>query len=268
MTAESWADVNDYRDLLKASNRAQSTIVLRMSQLGRLVEGFPRRSIRELSAAELVSFFAGHSHLWGTSTAYSYRATLKDFYGMLAKRGLIDTNPVEDVPRIRVRNRVMMPAPEDAVVDRDDLDERTRLMLDLGARQGMRRAEIAQVQRRDVVRDEGGWSLIVHGKGAKDRVVPLHDDIAERILASRPGWLFPSPNGGHLTAAYVGQVLTRLLPEGWSSHSLRRRFATKIYAETKDLRAVQQLLGHTSLDVTQRYIGTRADTLRSALGHA
>ena len=66
----------------------------------------------------------------------------------------------------------------------------------------------------------------------------------------------------------VGVILDRALPEGWSSHSLRRRFATKIYNETKDLRAVQQLLGHTSLDVTQRYIGTRGDALRDALGHA
>lgn len=267
MNHESGSDVADYLELLRASGRADSTLMLRRSQLGRLSEGFPKRSIRTLSEADLVRFFAEHSR-WGSSTAYSYRATLKDFYGMLLKRGAIESNPVNGVPRIRVRNRTMIAAPESAVVERDDLDDRTRLMLDLGARQGLRRAEIAQIQRRDLVREDGGWSLIVHGKGSKDRVVPLHHDIAERILASPYGWLFPSPNGGHLSASYVGEVLGNVLPEGWSSHSLRRRFATKIYSETKDLRAVQQLLGHTSLDVTQRYIGTRGDALRDALGHA
>ena len=193
---------------------------------------------------------------------------MKGFYGMLLRNGVVRSNVAAEMPRVRVRNPIMMPAPESSVVDREDLDERTRLMLDLGARQGLRRAEIAQIHPRDLHRDSGGWLLIVHGKGSKDRVIPLHEDIADRIRANGPGWLFPSPRGGHLSPCRVGVILTDTLPEGVTAHSLRRRFATKIYTETNDVRAVQQLLGHTSLDVTQRYIGPRPDSMRAAMLHS
>lgn len=92
----SYADVATYRQLLKAAGRSPSTIMLRMSQLGRLAEAFPGRSIRGLATADLIAFFAVQT--WGSSTAYSFRATLKDFYEMLRKRGLVKVNPVEDMP--------------------------------------------------------------------------------------------------------------------------------------------------------------------------
>lgn len=259
-------DIAAYRSLLKASNRATSTIMLRTSQLRRLAEAYPRKPLRSLTAHDLIAFFAARD--WGTASAYSFRATLKDFYAMLLRDGHVKKNVAHDVPRITVRNRAMMPAPESAVVDRVDLDERTRLLVELGARQGLRRGEIACIHLRDLVRDGDRWVLVVHGKGNKDRVIPLHDDLAVRIRAAARGWLLPSPRGGHLTASHVGHMIVKALPEGWSTHSLRRRFATKIYTETKDLRAVQQLLGHGSLDVTQRYIGSRPESLREALRHA
>lgn len=108
-------------------------------------------------------------------------------------------------------------------------------------------------------------STLVHGKGDKDRTIPLHEDIAAQILAAGPGWLFPTPRSdGHLTPNYVGVVITQALPRGWSAHSLRRRFATSTY-DASHLRAVQLLLGHTSLATTQVYIGSRAEGLRAAL---
>ena len=265
---QSHSDIASYLELLRASSRASSTVGLRLSQLSRLVEAFPGRSLRSLTTRDLVTFVSKHRD-WSTGTAYSFRATIKDFYGMLLRDGTIRSNVAAELPRIHVRNRAMLPAPEDSVVDREDLGERTRLMLDLGARQGLRRGEIAQIHSRDLYRDSSGWLLIVHGKGAKDRVIPLHEDIAERIRANGPGWLFTSSRGyGHLVATSVGKILTDTLPEGVTAHSLRRRFATKIYTETNDVRAVQQLLGHTSLDVTQRYIGPRPDSMRAAIAHS
>jgi integrase/recombinase XerC len=264
---QSHADIAAYLEFLRASSRARSTVSLRLSQLSRLAEAFPSRSLRSLTTRDLVTFVSKPD--WSTGTAYSFRATLKDFYGMLFRDGVIRSNVAAELPRITVRNRIMLPAPEDSVIDREDLGERTQLMLDLGARQGLRRGEIAQIHSRDLYRDSAGWLLIVHGKGSKDRVIPLHDDIADRIRANGPGWLFPSSRGyGHLVATSVGKILTDSLPEGVTAHSLRRRFATKIYTETNDVRAVQQLLGHTSLDVTQRYIGPRPDSMRAAIAHS
>jgi len=86
---------------------------------------------------------------------------------------------------------------------------------------------------------------------------------------SRPG---SSPRGRdgcspHLSANYVSVLIRREL-DGWTPHSLRRRFATKIYAETHDLRAVQVMLGHAQLTTTQLYVGVDPGSLRDALSHA
>jgi integrase/recombinase XerC len=264
-TRQTYADIAAYTEFLRASSRASTTVALRRWQLSTVAEAFPGRSLRSLTTQDLVTFFSRQD--WSSGTAYSFRATLKGFYGMLLKNGVIRSNVAAELPTIHVRNRIMLPAPERSVVDRVDLDERTQLMLDLGARQGLRRAEIAQIHSRDLYRDSGGWLLIVHGKGLKDRVIPLHEDIADRIAASPRGWLFPG-RSGHLSPCRVGVILTDSLPEGVTAHSLRRRFATKIYTETNDVRAVQQLLGHTSLDVTQRYIGPRPDSMRAAIAHS
>ena len=77
----------------------------------------------------------------------------------------------------------------------------------------------------------------------------------------------PSLGAGHLSVNHVG-VLVRRATGGWPAHSLRRRFATAAYDGSHDLRAVQQLLGHSSLATTQRYVATRPETLREALRHA
>lgn len=70
-------------------------------------------------------------------------------------------------------------------------DETETLMLRLAAECGLRRGEIAGVNSRDVMDDLLGKSLIVRGKGDKQRIVPLPDDLAEAI-ESCGGWLFPA----------------------------------------------------------------------------
>lgn len=69
-----------------------------------------------------------------------------------------------------------------------------RLMLRLGAEAGLRLSEIAAVHSRDVLEGDAGPSLIVRGKGDKQRIVPISEDLAKRITAA-PGWLFPAGGG-------------------------------------------------------------------------
>ena len=72
--------------------------------------------------------------------------------------------------------------------------------------------------------------------------------------AAAGGWLFPGQVDGHLSPDYVGTLLRRLLGRGYSAHTLRHRFASRAYAGTRDLLAVQNLLGHSKPETTQRYI--------------
>ena len=114
--------------------------------------------------------------------------------------------------------------------------------------------------------------LLVRGKGAKERLVPLgppalaalDDYLAVRaafLPAGRPSpWLYPSRGGsGHLTRHRFGQLLKILavaagIPPGKvSAHVLRHAFASHLLAHGADLRSVQQMLGHADISTTQIY---------------
>ncbi|WP_210419569.1 tyrosine-type recombinase/integrase [Mycolicibacterium sp. ELW1] len=98
------------------------------------------------------------------------------------------------------------------------------------------------------------WALLVHGKGDKQRVVPITDRLAVEITLFCPqGYLFPNGVGGHLTPERVGKCISDLLPPGWSMHKLRHRFASRGLAGTGDLLAVRDALGHASVAITQLY---------------
>src|SRR5690606_22561104 len=72
---------------------------------------------------------------------------------------------------------------------------RETLMLRLAAEMGLRRGEVAQVHTDDVLDDLIGWSLVVHGKGGRDRVVPMPGTLARAIQDRPRGYLFPGDYG-------------------------------------------------------------------------
>ena len=90
------------------------------------------------------------------------------------------------------------------------------------------------------------------------------DDLAAEIQACG-GYLFPGRWSGHVEASYVGKHITRLLPDGWSAHSLRHRYATRTYESTHDLYLVSKLLGHSSAETTQIYVAMPDSRLRAGM---
>lgn len=194
------------------------------------------------------------------------RAALRTFYGWAHASGRLDHNPAGLLPPIRPARHAPRPAPERAVADALlSADDRQRLMVLLAVREGLRRGEIARVHSDDLIEEAGGWSLRVHGKGDKIRVVPLSDDVALELMVLPSGWAFPGQVDGHLSPEYVGKLVSRLLPDGWTTHTLRHRFATNAYAGQRDLFAVQTLLGHSSPETTRRYVHVPDESLRAAV---
>lgn len=141
-------------------------------------------------------------------------------------------------------------------------------MVRLSAELGLRRAEVAAINRADLTYDHtgAGW-LEIHGKGDKPRMVPLADDLARAVDGTDDpgGWLFPNGHGGHLSPAHVGKLVAAALPAGVTMHQLRHRFATLAYATSHDLFAVQRLMGHSSPTITQRYVATGNERLRAVV---
>ena len=70
--------------------------------------------------------------------------------------------------------------------------------------------------------------------------------------------------GGHVEESYIGDHISRLLPDGYAAHTLRHRFATTAYAATHDLFVVAELLGHESVGTTEHYVAMPDGRLREA----
>ncbi|HUL05718.1 MAG TPA: tyrosine-type recombinase/integrase, partial [Candidatus Acidoferrum sp.] len=134
---------------------------------------------------------------------------------------------------------------------------------------GLRLGEALALNRREAPRARGDEtaSLVVTGKGRKQRAVPVLPGVAaavEDYLAACPfggdgdAPLFRGARGGRLSPRLVQLRLEHLrarlgLPDTATPHALRHSFATHLLAGGADLRAIQELLGHASLSTTQRY---------------
>ncbi|GHV07654.1 tyrosine recombinase XerC [Campylobacterota bacterium] len=119
---------------------------------------------------------------------------------------------------------------------------------------GCRISEALRARKQDI---EDGWLRIRHGKGAKERLVPiakralsaLDHYLNERKLYSQ--YLFINYQGKPLSRVFAFKITRRVL--GVSPHALRHSSATALIVGGADLRIVQELLGHSSLNTTQIY---------------
>ncbi len=261
-----WTEpIRTWTDHLAASGLAATTVTTRRGHLERTASGLGLPPW-EVTAEQLEAWLAGRS--WARETRRSMQAAIRSFYDWGVDAGRCATSPACRLPRVKASAPHPRPAPEPVVKTAlAAAPQRTRLILHLAAFAGMRRAEISQVHAADLVEDLDGWSLTVHGKGDKDRTVPLEHGLAVDVRAAGlagGGWAFPGQDHGHLSPRYVGRLATDVLPGAWILDTLRQRFATAAFAGTHDLLAVQHFLGHASVATTQRYVAVRDDALRRA----
>lgn len=159
------------------------------------------------------------------------------------------------------------------------LDERTRdlALFDLALDSKLRACDLVRLRVRDVTQSErvmARASLVQQKTG-----LPVRFEITEQTREALAAWiaeaklsaaayLFPSRQhdaSPHLSTRQYARIVKRWIalvggdPHAYGTHSLRRTKATLIYRRTKNLRAVQLLLGHRKLESTVRYLGIEVD---------
>jgi integrase/recombinase XerC/integrase/recombinase XerD len=156
---------------------------------------------------------------------------------------------------------------------------RDRALFEVAYACGLRAEELVNLDVESVAFD--GEELRVEGKGRKTRILPVGEgalatisrylERARPVLADRPGEraLFLSKSGRRLSTSDVRRRLRVWtgkvgVPGGVSPHALRHSFATHLLEGGADLRAIQELLGHSSISTTQIYTRVESARLRSA----
>jgi len=205
-------------------------------------------------------------------------SALKHFYHYLQKSGQIDTNPFNYVtppkiekkyPHILYSNQVEELLSENRKRT-DHLKSRDQAILELLYYSGVRASELVNIKLGDI--NTRSRVARILGKGNKERIVPFTDSCAKTIedyikksrplLASKNEqisiYLFLNDKGQQLTTRGLEYILKNIeektgLNLGLHAHLLRHTFATHLLENGADLRVIQELLGHESINATQVY---------------
>lgn len=240
-----------------------------------------------LESAELKSMRAWLADLHGetaASTRARKTACLRSFYGFLCRRGVIAKNPARLIVAPKVPKSLPKVVPIDALLALLDapprgepMGLRDRAILETLYGGGLRVSELCDLDVGDWERSEK--TLRVHGKGNKERVVPVGEKAREALDAwirvregSGPA-LFFGARGGRLNPRSVRAMLDRhvravALARHVSPHALRHSFATHLLDNGADLRSIQELLGHARLSTTQRYTAVSFERLQRVYDEA
>ena len=218
--------------------------------------------------------FAAREHRDGLGARSIQRrlSALRGFFNYLIREDAIDANPAADIRAPKAPQRLPKTLDVDQVASllerpaTDALSRRDHAMLELLYSSGLRLAELAGLDVVDL--DLGDRTVRVLGKGSKTRILP----VGRQAIVALRAWLAERQGlvKGGVTALFIGQNGQRLGARAiqrrvgrWAKatglgvpvnpHLLRHSFATHLLESSRDLRGVQELLGHADISTTQVY---------------
>lgn len=241
------ADVVHWIRSMRRRNLSPATIDKRASVARRLCAA---------TGCAMIDVTAEHIEAWldrpiSARTRYSDISHISTFFTWAMRHDLALFDPTARIDRPKVRTG--LPRPIDRGELAHALEQATgalRAMMLLASYGGLRCAEIAHLHAEDV----NGDMMLVHGKGGRDRVIPLHPAVAAAldglgIGSYGPVFDVPAWKVSHLIRSHLHACGSRA-----TAHQLRHWFATATYeASGHDLRMVQELLGHSSPTTTAIY---------------
>ena len=255
-------------------------------------------ALAEVEAVQIRGFLAAQRQSGASArTAARRLSCLRQFYRFLLTDGQREDDPTGPIdsptlPRTlpgvlteeEVGRLLAVAYPEEETAEastrREADGRRLRAMVELLYGSGLRVSELVSLPFHAVSAETR--TLLVRGKGGKERLVPLGAQarraldaylaVRDRHLAegAPSRWLFPSrAASGHLTRHRLAQLLKALAqaagiePARVSPHALRHAFASHLLAHGADLRAVQKMLGHADIATTEIYTHILDERLRS-----
>ena len=241
-------------------------------------------SLKSVSS-RVAKFYAGAlSERFQPASVSRKLSTLRSFYHFLLEEAVVDAHPFLEVkfPRRKKKlPRFVYPEDIEMLFDTIDLDssrgQRDLALLETLYASGVRVGECVRLRTRDLSFEKR--TLLVHGKGSKDRIIPmgerLSDTLRTYLFSARKNlmkkkdhpYLFVNLRGDPITARGVRHVLNELIKKAGSyhkitPHTLRHTFASHLLSRGADLRSVQEMLGHSHISSTQIYTQVSKEDLK------
>lgn len=240
----------------------------------------------KIVSKNIIDFFKQLKDLGLSSTsAARYFSSLKGFFSYLIKNNYILTNPIEKVssPKLSKKLPGVLNVNEiESILSQpnitDKLGLRDKAILELFYACGTRVSELINLKISDLFLSEE--VIRVFGKGSKERLIPIGSSaikwVGEYLKKSRPllvkkirseNFLFLNSRGTKLSRMGVWKIIDRYVKEAdikkdVHPHTFRHSFATHLLEGGADLRAVQEMLGHSDISTTQIYTHIDRDYIK------
>lgn len=222
-------------------------------------------------------------------------SALRHYFSFLKQKNVISQNPflfiLSPKKEVRYPTALYLEQIEELFEKNrnrtDPLKDRDQTILELLYASGVRVSELVNIKLQDI--DLKNRTIRILGKGRKERIVPFSksckDTLSDYILYSRKeilsknkmqynvDFLFLNSSGNKLTSRGVEYILTEIQNKtgcayGLHPHLLRHTFATHLLEGGADLRVIQELLGHSSINTTQVYTHVTDEAMREQFAKA
>lgn len=275
---------NNYLEYCQSQKRLDSkTLKAYRIDLTQFTTQISVHDISEITPAMLESFIAKLHQSYKPKTVKRKIASLKAFFHYLEYRELMEKNPFQKI-QIRFREPAILPKtiPLHTVetflrtIYKQQKNAKTKYqqknalrdaaVIELLFATGMRISELCSLQ----VQDVNLWerSILIHGKGSKERMIQIGNEDVIRILSEyqktfceqikQCGHFFANQNGSALSDQAIRRMINKYtslaaIEQHITPHMFRHTFATSLLEADVDIRYIQEMLGHSSINITEIY---------------
>jgi integrase/recombinase XerD len=216
------------------------------------------KNILEVKRSDIQNylFHLKYEHSYKNSSLVRKIAFLRSFFRFLGDREYISSNPAKGLkfPRVREKPIPFLSEQDIKQMLKNCDNERNQLIIKVFFYEGLRLGELCRLSKRDI--DFSRGKMLIHGKGEKQRVIPLHKELASDLRS------YIELNPSNKTIFQLSPKMTHDVVRDCAfkaglycyPHLLRHSFAAHLYKNTKNIWLVSKMLGHSKLETTVKYL--------------
>ncbi|MEW6654033.1 MAG: site-specific tyrosine recombinase XerD [Bacteroidota bacterium] len=261
-------------------NLSDNTAKSYLSDLKKLLAYLEQQCIKDWNETTSIIlsefFYEQRKNNLSSATTARYKTSIKIFFQFLESNNFIKRNPTITLSKVKLTRKlpsVLSLDEIERILNAPNVKEKSGLrdkaILELFYSSGLRVSELTNLKVNDLYFDEE--VIRVLGKGSKERIIPIGSSaitwINEYLIASRPLFEKKDKSQGYVFLNYRGMKISRIsvwklvefygkkaeLSNEIHPHIFRHSFATHLIEGGADLRAVQEMLGHSDISTTQIY---------------